>query len=83
LGLAISREIVLSHHGEIYVESQALQGSCFVVCLPPITNQLTHKTDSRLREKGGVYADNGSQTLRADSRGGRRPGHERLSRRPP
>jgi signal transduction histidine kinase len=71
LGLAISREIVLSHHGEIYAESQALQGSCFVVCLPPVTNQLNYKAGPRLGEKGDVYADNGSQTLRADSRGGR------------
>jgi heavy metal sensor kinase len=34
LGLAISREIVSSHHGRIWVEDGSQQGSVFVVALP-------------------------------------------------
>lgn len=40
LGLVISREIVLSHQGEIRVESAPGQGSCFIVSLPRATSQL-------------------------------------------
>jgi len=35
LGLTISREIVRSHHGEIWVESTPGKGTCFIVSLPP------------------------------------------------
>ncbi|NPV57927.1 MAG: hypothetical protein HPY76_14830, partial [Anaerolineae bacterium] len=34
LGLAIARQIVLSHHGRLWAESQLGQGSRFYVRLP-------------------------------------------------
>lgn len=34
LGLAISKEILLKHHGEIYVESQLNQGTTFTIKFP-------------------------------------------------
>jgi two-component system NtrC family sensor kinase len=44
LGLAISHEIVLTHQGEIRVESELGQGTRFIVALPQLRSQTTPQT---------------------------------------
>lgn len=46
LGLSIARQIILAHHGNITIESQPGQGSCFVVKIP-----LSRADDSTLITK--------------------------------
>jgi PAS domain S-box-containing protein len=45
LGLYISKQIVLAHHGRIYVESKEGQGSTFCVELPLFDGKTVPKTD--------------------------------------
>jgi signal transduction histidine kinase len=49
LGLAIARQIILAHHGEIWVEGESGQGADFVVKLPILQSSNLNK---RLPEKG-------------------------------
>ncbi|MDP9081895.1 MAG: ATP-binding protein [Bacteroidota bacterium] len=71
IGLSITREFVKLHHGEIFVESEFNQGSCFTVLLPlhevdrkiftDVPVQLNHAgefTTDPVLQKNGIEKEN-------------------------
>lgn len=57
LGLAICREIVLSHHGEIRVESEPGQGTRFIVSLPQASSQAEQQTSAALKVEERLHGN--------------------------
>jgi signal transduction histidine kinase len=48
LGLALSRQVLLDHGGDLWVERRAATGACFFIRLPaaPVSVRLSHATDA-------------------------------------
>lgn len=63
LGLTISREIVLSHQGDLRVKSTPGRGSCFIMSLPPASDDIEFAP----RDKEH-HANTDQQGPRTDSR---------------
>ena len=52
LGLSVVHGIVLSHHGEIIVDSKKNEGTTFNVYLPVIENELENNMEKEIKGKG-------------------------------
>ena len=77
IGLSITKEFVKLHGGEIYIESEISQGSCFTVLLPLVQLDISAFTDALMpfdhsnelhRENGLTKAD-----VHKETRDGKRP----------
>lgn len=53
LGLALSRQVLLDHGGDLWVERRTAAGACFFIRLPaaPVSMRLSRATDASLRIK--------------------------------
>jgi signal transduction histidine kinase/ligand-binding sensor domain-containing protein/AraC-like DNA-binding protein len=63
IGLSITKEFVKLHHGEIFVESEFNEGSCFTVLLPlkELDKNTFTDTNQLLDDQAGFLQDDGLQ----------------------